>query len=144
MRTFKQYLIEAEVNFDTSDTSPAAKKAGRSTINRIAELSPAVLKKMEPYIGKKATSPELLPQLIVNAPQYFNALKDHIFTDMTLDEMIQVGLYASQIALEDIQFGAINESYIAYYFQQGVSVATPDGTKLAELLKQVFGDTYNQ
>ncbi len=58
MRTFKQYLIEAEVNFDTSDTSPEAKKAGRSTINRIAELSPAVLKKMEPYIGKKATSPE--------------------------------------------------------------------------------------
>ncbi len=56
VRTFKQYLIEAEVNFDTSDISPEAKKAGRATIAKIAEFSPVTLKKMQPYIGKKATS----------------------------------------------------------------------------------------
>lgn len=58
MRTFKQYLVEAEVNFDTSDISPEAKKAGRATINRIAEISPATFQKMQPFIGKKATSAE--------------------------------------------------------------------------------------
>ncbi len=58
MRTFKQYLAEAEVNFDTSDISTDAKKAGRATIVKIAEISPATFKKMEPYIGKKATSPD--------------------------------------------------------------------------------------
>lgn len=58
MRTFKQYLVEAEVNFDTSDISPDAKKAGRSTIAKIAEFSTATLQKMAPYIGKKAKTPE--------------------------------------------------------------------------------------
>ena len=58
MRTFKQYLIEAEVNFDTSSITPEAKLAGRATIEKIAEISPAVVKKMAAYIGKKAKSPE--------------------------------------------------------------------------------------
>lgn len=56
MRTFKQYLTEAEVNFDTSDISPQSKLAGRATIEKIAEFSPAVVKRMAPYIGKKAKS----------------------------------------------------------------------------------------
>lgn len=58
MRTFKQYLVEAEVSFDTSDTSPEAKQAGRLTINRIAEIPPATFERMKPYIGKKAKSPD--------------------------------------------------------------------------------------
>lgn len=57
MRTFKRYLAEAEINFDTSDISPAAKADGRAIIARIAEFSPATLKKMQPFIGKKATTP---------------------------------------------------------------------------------------
>ena len=69
MRTFKQYLMEAEVNFDTSDISPSAKSAGRDTIVRIAEISSATYKKMLPYIGKRATSPQ---QII----KVFNAFCD--------------------------------------------------------------------
>lgn len=58
VRTFKQYLAEAEVSFDTSDISPEAKQAGRADINRIAQISPATFQQMQPYIGKKAKSPD--------------------------------------------------------------------------------------
>lgn len=57
MRTFKQYLLESNISFDTSDISSDAKKLGRAAICRIADISTATLKKMQPYIGKKANSP---------------------------------------------------------------------------------------
>jgi hypothetical protein len=69
MRTFKQFLIEAEVNFDTSDISPEAKKAGRATIAKIAEFPPATVQKMQAFIGKKATSPDQMMKV-------FNAFVD--------------------------------------------------------------------
>jgi hypothetical protein len=54
MRTFKQFLAEATINFKTEDSSPAAKQAGREAIAQAAEISGDTMTEMEPYF-KKAT-----------------------------------------------------------------------------------------
>lgn len=55
MRTFKQFLAEAVLNFATEDSSPAAKVKGRAAIAKAVGITPQVMASMKPYF-KKATT----------------------------------------------------------------------------------------
>ena len=55
MRTFKQFLAEAVLNFPTEDSSPAAKAKGRSQIVKAAAIESPTFDAMKPYF-KKATA----------------------------------------------------------------------------------------
>lgn len=52
MRTFKQFLTEANINFDTIDSSFDAKRAGRLQILKAADLPTTMYAEMEAYFVK--------------------------------------------------------------------------------------------
>lgn len=56
MRTFKQFLAEATLNFDTTDISPASKQKGRTQIATAIELSGEELSKVSDYFTKATPS----------------------------------------------------------------------------------------
>lgn len=59
MRTFKQFLAEATLNFATEDSSPAAKAKGRSAICFAVGITDELYTAMQPYF-KKATAANVL------------------------------------------------------------------------------------
>ncbi len=94
-------------------------------------------------MGLRATDPAALAQLIANAPQLRQQLEDKIYTDLTTEEMIQLGLFAARVPLDRIQTGAINPEYMDAYYTSGTSVQIPDRERMVELLTRIFGAGYS-
>lgn len=88
---------------------------------------------------------DTLPQLIVNSPTAWETLSKGVYTGLTLEQVIQLGLYIKDIPQENIRTGVINEGYtMEYSTPQGASVLVPDRAKLGELMVEVFGENYSQ
>ncbi len=88
---------------------------------------------------------ESLPQLIVQSPGMWAALQDNIFTGLTLEQVIQLGLYVKDIPAENIRTGVINEAYaVNYTTPQGAQVLVPDRTRIGTLMVETFGESYSQ
>lgn len=94
-------------------------------------------------IGEKATRADVLPRLLVAAPDLLAELGRHLLTDIALEDGLQLALMAARVPLENVRTGAINEATISYFFQQGGTVAIPDREKIGDLLRSVFGDDYS-
>lgn len=94
-------------------------------------------------IAQKAADPATLPTLLFNARALLVDLQDDFVTDLTLDELIQIGQYASALDFESVKTGGINTQYIDYLYQAGSSVPVPDLQALPDLLKSVFGEGYS-
>lgn len=93
-------------------------------------------------IGERATSGEVLPLLLVQAAQLLEDLDGKLYTDLTVDDAVLLGLFAANIPLESIATASLNEAYIIYTINEGETVAIPDREKLGGLLTEVFGDSY--
>jgi polyisoprenyl-teichoic acid--peptidoglycan teichoic acid transferase len=93
-------------------------------------------------IGERATSLEVLPMLIAQAPQLLEDLQGKLYTDLSLGDAIDLGLFAANIPLDDIRLVSLNEAYIIYTVNEGETVAIPDREKLVGLLTEVFGEGY--
>jgi anionic cell wall polymer biosynthesis LytR-Cps2A-Psr (LCP) family protein len=88
---------------------------------------------------------ESLPQLIVQSPSLWAALQGKIYTGLTLEQVIQLGLYIRDIPAENIRTGVINEAYtVDFTTPQGAQVLVPDRTRLGTLMIETFGQTYSQ
>lgn len=61
MRTFKQFLAEATLNFDTTDISPAAKLRGRKQIAAAAEIDDKTFGQLAAQFTK-ATATNIMPK----------------------------------------------------------------------------------
>lgn len=86
----------------------------------------------------------LLPSLIMRAPELFETIEDDVYSDLVLDEMIQIAGYGLSLADEDIITGSLNEEYnMTYTLPNGRSVYIPDRSKLTELMTEVFGENYS-
>jgi LCP family protein required for cell wall assembly len=94
-------------------------------------------------IGERATSPEILPTLLIQAPDLLQALEGEVYTDLTVNDAVALGSYAARLPLDQIKTGALNQAYITHTVNEGESVAIPDREKLTELLTEVFGTGYN-
>jgi len=95
-------------------------------------------------IHKKVTQDNMLSTLIRQAPSLYASLSENIFTDMTLEEMLQLARFAMQIPAENITTGSIDDEYnMTYALPTGRNVYIPDREKLIELLTNVFGEGYN-
>jgi polyisoprenyl-teichoic acid--peptidoglycan teichoic acid transferase len=87
----------------------------------------------------------MLPQLIINAPGMLSQLSENVYTGLTVDQIIQLALYAKDIPSENIRTGVIDGRYIMpYTTPQGASVLVPNRSMLGELLIEVFGANYSQ
>jgi LCP family protein required for cell wall assembly len=86
-----------------------------------------------------------LPELIIQSPSLWAALQNGVYTGLTLDQVIQLGLFLKDVPPENIHTGVINEAYtVGYTTPQGSQVLVPDRARLGQLMLEVFGETYSQ
>ncbi len=74
-------------------------------------------------IFEQVTRLELLPQLAARAPDLWQTLQGAVETDLTLDQIIALAQLASEMELEDIRYGVIDEYYTQFW-------TTPDGQQV--------------
>ena len=88
---------------------------------------------------------DVLPQLIVQSPSLWASFQDNIYTGLTLDQVIQLGLFIKDVPAENIRTGVINQGYVVNYTTaEGAQVLVPDRARLGTLLVEVFGQNYSQ
>lgn len=88
---------------------------------------------------------EMLPSLIVQAPALWQTLSENVYTGLTLEQIIQLGLYASEVPSGNIYTGVVTWEYVRDYFTgDGQQVLIPDQGRLGPLMVEVFGANYSE
>lgn len=86
-----------------------------------------------------------LPALIGQAPALWQSLSSNVYTGLSFEQLIQLGLYVKDIPLENINMGIINYEYlIPFTTSGGASVLVPNRAALGTLMVEVFGASYTQ
>jgi polyisoprenyl-teichoic acid--peptidoglycan teichoic acid transferase len=87
----------------------------------------------------------MLSQVLAQAPTLWSSLSDNVYTGLTFQQLVQLGLYVKDVPLENISLGVISYEYlIPYTTNDGASVLIPNRSRLGELMVEVFGATYAQ
>ncbi len=87
----------------------------------------------------------MVPSLITQAPALWDSWQDNVYTGLSFEQMIQLGLYVKDIPRENIVMGVVNYEYLqGYTTQSGASVLIPNRTRLGNLMVDVFGSNYSQ
>lgn len=88
---------------------------------------------------------DMIPQLLIQAPSLWNTMSDNVYTGLSLEQIIQLGLYSKDIDLDNIKTGVIDFSYLqTYTTESGASVLIPNRARLGSLMTNVFGSSYSQ
>ncbi|MGJ3238873.1 MAG: LCP family protein [Anaerolineae bacterium] len=88
---------------------------------------------------------DMIPSLIVQAPSLWNSWQDNIYTGLSLEQIIQLGLYVRNVPRENISLGVLDYRYLqSWSTPEGASVLIPNVSRLPELMTQIFGSNYNQ
>lgn len=104
-----------------------------------AERQQAVLYAMR----DKLLDPAHLPELVIQSPGLWAALQDGFYTDLMLEQALQLALYLKDISGSSIRTGVIDDRYaMDYTTPEGAQVLVPDRARLGELLTTVFGVSY--
>ncbi len=86
----------------------------------------------------------MIPVFIQKAPVLYSELSSGISSNLTLDEVLQLGWLASQISIEDINKGIIGTEHINFgKSPDGLDVLKPLPDKIRLLRDEVFGVTEN-
>ncbi|HVU12240.1 MAG TPA: LCP family protein [Phototrophicaceae bacterium] len=86
-----------------------------------------------------------LPQLIVQAPSLYASISNDVYTDLTIDQIIQLGLWLKDLPSSAIHTGVIDEHYTQNYTTpDGAEVLIPYQGALPTIMTQVFGSDYAQ
>jgi len=95
-------------------------------------------------VGLKATDSTVLPGLLLNAPTLLADLTGHVYTDLTLDEMVPLALYAARVPAVSVHTGSLSGKYMAQIVVTGDGgrLPIPNYAILPDLLREVFGATY--
>lgn len=94
-------------------------------------------------IRDRLTDPSVLQYVIREAPNIWAQFSDNVISNLKPQDAVYVGLSLMNIAEDNIEFGSLNEEYSFFYGTTSGSVRVPDREKLADLLVQVFGETYS-
>lgn len=87
----------------------------------------------------------LLPQLIVQSPSLLGALSENVYTNLTLDQLIQLAMTLKDIPGDSIRTGVIDSNYsMPFTTAAGAQVVVPRRAMLADLLSNVFGADYSE
>lgn len=88
---------------------------------------------------------DMIPQLLIQAPTLWSSMSDNIYTGLTLEQIIQLGLFVKDIPLDNIDMGVIDYQYLqSYTTPDGASVLIPNRSRLGSLMIEVFGENYSQ
>ena len=87
----------------------------------------------------------MVDDLVLQALPIWNDLKDGVQTGLSLDQLVQLALYARNIADQNIKSAVLDWSYLrAWDDPNGLAVLVPDRDKLPSLMLEIFGEGYNQ
>jgi LCP family protein required for cell wall assembly len=96
-------------------------------------------------IRDRVLNRDMIPQLLMQAPAIWNTLSNNVSTGLSLEQLIQLGLYAKDIDINNIKTGVIDFSYLqGHTTESGASVLIPNRARLGELMAEVFGANYSQ
>lgn len=94
-------------------------------------------------IRSKVLSLNMVPQLLVQAPTLWSELSADVHSDLTLDQWLQLALYAKDIPVGSIHQAVIDWHYVQSQVYQGMDILVPDRVLIGPLLQQIFGANYN-
>lgn len=118
----------------------ARTRHGSSDIQRAERQQQAVF-----AIRDRILNLDMIPQLLIQAPSLWNTMSDNVYTGLSLEQVIQLGLYAKDIDMSNIKTGVIDFSYLqSYTTESGASVLIPNRARLGGLMTEVFGANYSQ
>ncbi len=87
----------------------------------------------------------MVPSLVAQAPTLWDSWQDNVYTGLSFEQMIQLGLYVKDVPRENITMDVVNYQYLqSYTTQSGASVLIPNRSRLGGLMVEVFGNTYAQ
>ena len=90
-------------------------------------------------IFEKVTRLGMLPTLVAQAPDMWRTVQDSVETDLQLDQMVALARLATQMDLDDIRFGVIDERYtIPYVTETGAEVLILLRDRMRELRDEMF------
>ncbi len=90
-------------------------------------------------IFKKVTRLDMLPTLIAQAPQVWRTVQDSVETDLRLDQIIALARLASQVDLDDVRFGVVDEKYtVPHETEDGAKVLILLRDRMRELRDEIF------
>jgi len=135
------YLAAGTHHLDGYDALRFARtRHGSSDIQRAERQQQVIF-----AIRDRVLNLDMIPQLLVQAPSIWNTLSDNVYTGLNLEQLIQLGLYAKDIDLDNINTGVIDFSYLqGYTTESGASVLIPNRARLGGLMSEVFGTNYSQ
>ena len=88
---------------------------------------------------------DMVPSLIARSPALWSSWQDNVYTGLSFEQIIQLGLYVKDVPRENITMGVVNYQYLqSWSTPAGASVLIPNVARLPELMTEVFGDQYNQ
>jgi LCP family protein required for cell wall assembly len=88
---------------------------------------------------------DMLPQLILQSPSILRTLNNHVYTGLSIEQIIQLALYLRDIPSENIVTGVLDSNYImGYTTPQGAQVLVPRRAQLSQLFTEVFGANYSE
>ncbi len=95
-------------------------------------------------IRQKAVQPQVLAQLLGQAPTIWQQINKGIITDITFDQALSLGWYAKDIPANSIQHGTLDEKYLQAVQYDGDSVVIPNRSTIGQLMAQVYGADYSR
>ena len=96
-------------------------------------------------VRDKVTSLGIIDDLIVQAPFLYANISNGIDTGLSLDQMIQLALWAADVPRENITSGVVSWEYLSgYRTPTGGSVLVPNRSRIGSLMVEVFGASYSQ
>lgn len=96
-------------------------------------------------VRDKVLTLDMLPGLLMRAPELWQSLSDNLYTGLSFQQIIQLALYARDVPSENIKMGVIDYRYLrSYSTPEGASVLIPDRSRLGALMVELFGQNYSQ
>jgi polyisoprenyl-teichoic acid--peptidoglycan teichoic acid transferase len=91
---------------------------------------------------KRVKDPTVLPALLSQGPGLYQTLNDNVKTNLTLDQIVSLGLLAKDIPLEKVRREGITYEYVQeYQTDTGRQVLLPWKDKIRELVNSLFANT---
>lgn len=90
----------------------------------------------------KALQINNIPLLAAHALDLWESMSNNLRSDLTFDQLVQLGLYLKDIPPGSIHHGVLDYKYATPITWQGMSVLVPNRASIGPLLVDVFGPTY--
>ena len=86
----------------------------------------------------------MIPQLVLQAPQLWNSFNDNIHTDLGFEDVLQLVLFAAEIDGDNITKGVMDYNFVEdYTTEDGLFALIPKQAQLYYLMDKIFGSEYS-